>query len=118
MDTIPDVELIEIFDRFTRWVSMRGANSPRKLNKRINRVMKLMRLAMMNAKRSRTVTLYRNRYNNMRKLKRHGIVDRIMNEAARDENSIYALSMKYGYARARKFKLEQEKRRIRRGRRR
>ena len=113
MDNIPDEAFIRLFDRFTSWVSMRGAYDEESINKRINRVLRVLRRGSKNAKRESTQRNFANNMRRMRHLKRIGMAERIVREAVYDENSIYALSMKYGYNRARKIKLEQSKKNVR-----
>lgn len=113
MDKLRDEVFIQIFSRFTNWVALRGTKTPRDVNARIDRVLRLMRQGIRTAKRDRTVIKWRNNYVQLRKLKRHGIADRIVKEARKNPSSIYALSMKYGYSWGRRIKMAKRRQEIR-----
>ena len=116
MDRLRDDVFIQIFTRFTQWIALRGTESPRDINERINRVLRLMRQGIRTAKRDRTVRKWRNNYVQLRKLKRHGIADRIAKEARKNPSSIYALSMKYGYSWGIRIRMAQQRKRVDSGR--
>ncbi|MHA1974418.1 MAG: hypothetical protein ACTSW1_15580 [Candidatus Hodarchaeales archaeon] len=103
MDKIPDVEFIEVFNRVTRYVRVGRTNTPKDINKRINRVLRIMRRAVRNAKTERVQKKWRNNHNSLRRLQRKGFADRVFHEAIANPDGIYGLSMTYGAERAREI---------------
>lgn len=112
MDTLPDYEFIEIFDRVSQVVHFGRSYSLQEVQKRIKRILKLQKQAYQTAKRRSTVRRYRTDYRLLRTLYRHGFPERIWDEAERNPGGIIDLTLRYGRDNARKIKLERERKRF------
>ena len=117
MDSIPDYEFIEIFIRLSRTVRFGRSRSPQEIKHRIKRILNLQKKAYQTAKKRSTVRKYRSDFIHLRTLYRHGIHDRIWEEAVRNPGGIVELTLLYGRDKARKIKLERERKRMGRMRR-
>ena len=109
METLPDYEFIEIFDRVSQVVHFGRSYSLKVVKKRIKRILRLQKKAYQTAKKSSTVRKYRTDYRLLRTLERHGFADRIWEEAVRNPGGIVDLTLDYGRDKATKIKLERER---------
>lgn len=112
MDKLPDYEFIEIFDRVSQVVHFGRSRSPQDVKKRIKRILNLQKKAYQTAKKRSTVRKFRSDYIHLRTLYRHGFHYRIWEEAVKNPGGIVDLTLKYGRDKARKKKLERERRHL------
>lgn len=112
MDTLPDDEFIEIFDRVSQRVALGRSQSAKDVDNRVKRILKLQKLAYQTAKKRSTVRRYRTDYRLLRTLRRHGFADRAWGIAESDPGGIVDLTLRYGRDKAKKIKLERERRRM------
>ena len=111
MKTIPDYEFIEIFDRVSRDVHFGRCRSPQDVKNRIKRILNLKKKGYQSAKRQSSGRKCRSEFIHLRTLYRHGIADRIWEEAVTNPGGIVELTLLYGRENARKIMLERERRR-------
>ena len=104
MHTVVDPEFTEIFERVTHWVSFGRVRSQKEVDDRLKRVLRAMRKAYMNAKRPSTVRRWWSRHNQLRTLQRHDFAERLWREGVESPESIYGLTLKHGYKRAREIR--------------
>jgi hypothetical protein len=116
LDTLPDPEFMAIFRRNAVYLNMKGITSEQELDA----LMKDMQFKMMERAKEnkRQKKKWWRKARLIMRLRMHGFPRRVIDEAIADPYSIYALSLKYGYARAVKIKLAEARKRIRRRRRR
>ena len=112
MDSIPDYEFIKIFERVSRQVHFGRCRSPQDVKNRIKRILNLYKKAIQNARKQSTVRKYRSNFIHLRTLYRHGLHRRIWEEAANNPGGIVDLTLRYGRDKARKIKLERERKRL------
>ena len=111
MDTIPDDEFIEIFERVSRTVHFGRSRSPQDVKNRIKRILRLQKKAYQTAKRQSTVKRFRSDYVHLRTLYVHGLHGRIWDEAVKDPGGLIDLTLDYGREKADKIMLERERKR-------
>jgi len=111
LDSIPDYEFIEIFDRVSKVVHFGRSRSLKDVKNRIKRILNLQKKAYQTAKRRSTVRKYRSDYIHLRTLYRHEFPERIWDEAVKNPGGIVDLTLDYGYDKAQQIKLERERKR-------
>jgi hypothetical protein len=116
LDSIPEPEFVGIFRRNAVYLNMKGIKSEHELDA----MMKDMQFKMMQRAKEnkREKKRWWKKARLIKRLRMHGFPRRVIDEAIADPYSIYALSLKYGYARAVKIKLAEARKRIRERRRR
>jgi len=112
MDTLPDYEFIEIFDRVSQDVRFGRSYSLKVVKKRMRRILRLQKQASQIARKQSTRRMFRTRYRFLRTLYRHGFPERVWEEAVRNPGGIIDLTLDYGREKARKIKLERERSRF------
>lgn len=100
MDTIPDREFLEIFNRVCDWVRYGRVRNPEEARARMRRVLRIMRRAVKTSKKRSTKIKWRAHHNRMRTLYRKGFNECLWNEAINAPNSIYGLTLAYGREKA------------------
>jgi len=110
LDFLPDKEFNEVFNRVTRTVDLKDAESPSAVNSRLNgQIMKYHQKAGRNPlSRMRAEA----KSEPLRKLIRSGFGRRVIDEAFAKPQGKVALTLKYGRERAERILKKQQKRRI------
>jgi len=111
-ETIPDAAFLEIFDRLCQYVRLGRTRSPGEIQRRMNRILKLMRKGIEVAKKPKTQKRWRGRYVNLRTLYRKKFSERIWREAVENPDSIYGLTLDYGYDRAQRILRARSRKRL------
>lgn len=117
MDSIPDREFLEIFNRISEIVNFGGSKNPQEVKNRIKRVLKKQRERYQAAKRRSTFRKYKRGYSHLGNLYRNGFHSRIWKEAVNNPDGYIDLVLRYGNVRARKIMQERKRMRMRRSRR-
>lgn len=127
MDSIPDREFMDLFDRFSLYVDVKDCETPEDIVDSINASIRLMKRITKKAKRKRTVKRWNKKIKLLRVLKREGysakspklkgktrmgIQTRIIEHARLHPRRAIALTLRYGKKRAVKILRERKKRKI------
>jgi len=111
VDFIPDKEFHKIFNRVSKKVDLKGADTPQEINRRLNRKIKeyshssgITPLAQFRARR---------RISELENLMSAGFGRRTIDEAVANPREKVALTLKYGRKKARDILLARERRRLR-----
>ena len=101
MDYLPDYEFNEIFDRVSKKVDLRGANSPKEVNRRLNQKIKEYPPRLSSGWTSF-----------LKRLMFAGFGRRTIDEAVANPHGIIALTLKHGREKARDILLARARRRL------
>lgn len=111
MDFVPDKEFHRIFDRVSKKVDLKGAGTPREINRRLNRKIKEDRY--LPRRNQLALFLARSRIPNLKRLVFAGFGRRTIDEAVANPRGKVALTLKYGREKAKDILLRRARRRIR-----
>ncbi len=115
MDFLPDKEFHPVFDRVSRSISLKGADSPAEVNKRLLKRRKTYRERMKEKKTSvKMRKRLRFKRKELRKLILAGFGRRTVDEAIENPRGKVALTLQYGHKKAKEILLKRARRRIRR----
>lgn len=134
MDSIPPKDFVSIFHRMNAYVDLKDCKTPGDIRRRIRIVIEMMRIATLNAKKQKNKKKWSARSKLMvvlmddtspvksktaerkkalgKPVRRAGIQDAIIEEAIRHPSGLVALTLKHGYEKAMKGKLETPKGRV------
>lgn len=111
MDFMPDKEFHKLFDRISIIVDLRGAATPREINKRLNRKIKEYRYL---SRKGQLASFRASRMPDfLKRLISAGFGMRTIDEAVANPRGKIALTLKYGRGKARRILRKRAQRRLR-----
>ena len=127
MDSIPDRQFMDIFDRVTEYIDLKGCNTPEDIEERMRWATKFMRTIRRKAKKKSTKRKWRTMLKLMYTLRREGVPakspklkgktrvgfqTRVMEEVMLHPRRAIALTLTYGKKRALRILRERARRRM------
>lgn len=113
MDSIPSYEFHKIFDRISQIIDLKGKFTAEEIEEELLRVRNVCKRLSERAETRKNQVLYRAKKVAMDRLIEYGFADRVIAEAMVDPHGKVGLTLRYGYAEAKRRLLAQARTKFR-----